>query len=97
MNIKEKLIALVLRVTSTESTSNTNNNKLNHVDCFYNSFRSFIQRQILFDVLKPRNIPARLLKTVMNTYTQSKMVIKFTSELSKLAAIINLLAPEFGI
>jgi len=61
MNIKGKLIALVLRVKSKESFWNTAKTKLNHVYWFYNSLRLRLQKQILFDIWTSRNIPCALL------------------------------------
>ena len=46
-----------------------------------------IQRQILFDILKSRNIPDTSLKAIVDTHTQYKILIKFNSKLSKLAEI----------
>jgi hypothetical protein len=44
------------------------------------------QTQILFDILKSRNIPDTLLKTV-DLHTQNKILIKYNSKLSKLDEI----------
>ena len=42
-----------------------------------------IQRQILFNILKSRRIPDTMLKTIVDIYTQSKIMIKFNNKLSK--------------
>jgi regulatory protein YycH of two-component signal transduction system YycFG len=84
---KGKLISLVLWVKSKESFWNTTNTKLNRVYCFYNSLRVRVQKQILFDIWKTTNIPGTLLQAILGTYTQSKILIKFKSKLSKLAYI----------
>jgi hypothetical protein len=42
-----------------------------------------IQRQILFNILKSRNIPGTMLKAKVDIYTQNKMLIKFNNKLSK--------------
>jgi hypothetical protein len=46
-----------------------------------------VQRQILFDILKSRDIPRKLLKAIVDMHTQNKLSIKFNSKLSKLAEI----------
>ena len=43
--------------------------------------------QILFNILKSRNIPITLLKTRVDIYIQNKILIKSDSKLSKLAEI----------
>jgi hypothetical protein len=45
-----------------------------------------IQRQILFHILKSRQIPDTLLKAIVDVYTQNKM-IKFYNKTSKLVEI----------
>ena len=42
-----------------------------------------IERQILFKILKSRHIPVTLLKTRVDIYTQSKILIKFNNKLPK--------------
>ena len=42
-----------------------------------------IQRQILFNILKSRQIPDTLLKAIVDIYTQNKILIKFNNKLSK--------------
>jgi len=42
-----------------------------------------IQRQILFNILKTRHILDTLLKTIVDIYTQNKILIKFNNKLSK--------------
>jgi hypothetical protein len=42
-----------------------------------------IQRQILFNILKSRNIPDTLLKAIVDIYKQNKILIKFNSKISK--------------
>ena len=54
-----------------------------------------IKIQILFDILKPRNISDTLLKAVLDIHTQNKMLIKFKSELPKLAKLIKQYAKVF--
>jgi len=44
-------------------------------------------RDILFDILKSRNVPYILLKEIMGIYTQNKILIKYNSILSKLAEV----------
>jgi len=44
------------------------------------------QTQILFDILKSRNIPDTLLKAVVDIYTQNKILV-ILSQLSRLAEI----------
>jgi hypothetical protein len=46
-----------------------------------------VQRYILFDILKPRNIPDTLLKATVDIHTQDKISIKFNCKLSKLVEI----------
>jgi transcription initiation factor TFIIIB Brf1 subunit/transcription initiation factor TFIIB len=46
-----------------------------------------VQRHILFDILKSRNIPDTLLKAIVDIHTQNKISIKFNSKSSKLAEI----------
>jgi hypothetical protein len=41
------------------------------------------QRQILFNILKSRHIPDTLLKAIVDSYTQNKILIKFNNKLSK--------------
>jgi len=45
------------------------------------------QTQILFDILKSRNIPDTLLKKIVDMHTQNKILIKCNSKLSKLDEI----------
>ena len=42
-----------------------------------------IERQILFNILKSRHIPDTLLKTIVDIYTQNKILIKFNNKLPK--------------
>jgi hypothetical protein len=44
-------------------------------------------RQILFHILKSRQIPHTLLKAIVNVYTQNKIMIKFYNKTSKLVEI----------
>jgi hypothetical protein len=44
-----------------------------------------IHRQILFHILKSRQIPDPLLKAIVDIYTQNKIMIKFNNKTSKLA------------
>jgi ubiquinone biosynthesis protein Coq4 len=55
----------------------------------YNFEKAFdgIQKEILLDILKSRNIPNTLLKAIVNKNTQHKTLIKFNNKLSKLAEI----------
>ena len=53
-----------------------------------------IQRQILLNILKTRHIPDKLLKSIVDIYTQNKIFIKFNKKLSK-PVDINPLAPDF--
>jgi hypothetical protein len=46
-----------------------------------------MQGQILFNILKFRNIPDTLLKAIMDIYTQNKILIKSNNKLSKLVEI----------
>ena len=46
-----------------------------------------IQREILFNILKSRQIPDALLKAIVDIYTQNKILIKFSNKLSKLVEI----------
>jgi hypothetical protein len=39
-----------------------------------------VQRQTLFDILKFRNIPRKLLKAIVDMHTQNKLSIKFNSK-----------------
>jgi len=41
------------------------------------------QRRILFNILKSSQIPGTLLKTIVDIYTQNKILIKFNNKLSK--------------
>lgn len=50
------------------------------------------QIQRLFDILKFKNIPDTLLKTRVDMHTQNKILIKFTSKLSKLDEIHNVVS-----
>jgi hypothetical protein len=43
--------------------------------------------QILYDILKPRNIPYTILKATVDIHTQNKVSMKFNSKLSKFAEI----------
>ena len=52
---------------------------------YYEKAFDSTQRQIVFDILKSRNIPDTLLKAKMDLYTQNKILIKFNTKLSKLA------------
>jgi hypothetical protein len=45
------------------------------------------QRQITLHILKSRNIPGSLLKTIADPHTKNKISIKFNSKLTKLAKI----------
>ena len=45
------------------------------------------QRQILFDILKSRNIPDTLLKVTGDIHTQNKMLIKCNSKFTRLTEI----------
>ena len=40
-----------------------------------------IQRQILVNILKSRQIPDTLLKAIVNIYTQNKILITFNNKL----------------
>jgi hypothetical protein len=42
-----------------------------------------IQRQILFNILKSGYIPDTLLKSIVDNYTQNKILIKLNNKLSK--------------
>jgi hypothetical protein len=42
-----------------------------------------IKRQIVFNSLKFRHIPDKLLKTIVDIYTQNKIPIKYNNKLSK--------------
>ena len=42
-----------------------------------------IQREILFNIFKPRHIPDTLLKAIVDIYTRNKILIKFNNKLSK--------------
>jgi len=44
-------------------------------------------KNILFDILKSKNIPYILLKETVDIYTQNKILIKYNSILSKLSEI----------
>jgi hypothetical protein len=46
-----------------------------------------IHRQILFHILKYRQIPDTLLKATVDVYTQNKIIIKFYNKTSKLVEI----------
>jgi len=39
-----------------------------------------IQRQIIFNILKSRQIPDTLLKAIVDSYTQNKILIKFNNK-----------------
>jgi len=41
-----------------------------------------IQKQILFNILKSREIPDTLLKAIVDIYTQNKILLKFNNRLS---------------
>jgi hypothetical protein len=44
-------------------------------------------KKIIFDILKSRNIPSTLLKTIEDPYTKNKILIQFNSKLTILAEI----------
>jgi hypothetical protein len=49
--------------------------------------RGYIQKQILFNILKSRHIPDTLLEAIVHIYTQNKILIRFNNKLSKPAEI----------
>jgi hypothetical protein len=53
----------------------------------YENVFDSVQRQILFDILKSRNIPDTSIKEIVDIHTQNKISINFSSKSSKLAEI----------
>jgi len=51
------------------------NNLITNLFTDYDKAFYCIQRQILFDILKSRNIPNTLLKTTVGIYTQNKILV----------------------
>jgi hypothetical protein len=58
-----------------------------HVLIDYDEAYYSTQRHILYDILKPRNIPGTLLSSSADIYTQNKILIKLASKLSRLVEI----------